>query len=191
VFWDRDSDLLGYIGPRKGEWAEWYNFFKFTGEPVLLGFNAAAYARRLEVLSNEAIVAENYPKWIIANFLVNNKNYTNKQGDLHDGEHIKYFTDYLVCKKVTGDSTHIINTKIAIKSKFSTKVKQGEEWVYFIALPKDIIYKNINIKGGYDYSSDGLNANSIRRYKSNTFILFKETKNVKMFIWLIMRLFKL
>jgi hypothetical protein len=101
------------------------------------------------------------------------------------------FTDYLVCKKVTGDSTHIINTKIAIKSKFSTKVKQGEEWVYFIALPKDIIYKNINIKGGYDYSSDGLNANSIRRYKSNTFILFKETKNVKMFIWLIMRLFKL
>lgn len=58
VFWDRESDLLGYIGPRKGEWAEWYNFFKFTGEPVLLGFNAATYARRLEALSNEAIVAD-------------------------------------------------------------------------------------------------------------------------------------
>ena len=44
VFWDADADLLGYVSPIKGRWAEWYSLARLTGEPILLGFNAAAYA---------------------------------------------------------------------------------------------------------------------------------------------------
>ncbi len=57
VFWPEESHLLGYIAANKGEWGEWLNIFHYTGAPVLLGFNAGSYARQLETLSDEAIVA--------------------------------------------------------------------------------------------------------------------------------------
>lgn len=56
VFWDAESDLIGYIAPNKGEWAEWLNLYKFIGQPILLAFNAGTYARALEPLADEAIV---------------------------------------------------------------------------------------------------------------------------------------
>ena len=58
VFWDADADLLGYVSPIKGRWAEWYSLARLTGEPILLGFNAAAYARELETLSDADVVAD-------------------------------------------------------------------------------------------------------------------------------------
>ena len=58
VFWDNDADLLGYVSPTKGHWCEWYNLAKHTGEPILLGFNAATHARELEQLSDAEVVAE-------------------------------------------------------------------------------------------------------------------------------------
>ncbi len=57
VFWDRDADVLNYISADKGRWAEWINLAKPTGEPILVGFNAATYARELEAMSDPEIVA--------------------------------------------------------------------------------------------------------------------------------------
>jgi monoamine oxidase len=58
VFWDADADVLGYVSPTKGHFCEWYSLAKHTGEPLLLGFNAAAHARELEARSDAEIVAE-------------------------------------------------------------------------------------------------------------------------------------
>lgn len=58
VFWDKAPDLLGYMGDNKGEWAEWLNINKVTGQPVLLCFNAGNYGRQLESFTDEKIVAE-------------------------------------------------------------------------------------------------------------------------------------
>ncbi len=56
VFWD-DAALLGYVGERKGEWAEWLNLDALLNAPILLGFNAGEYARTLETQSDVQIVA--------------------------------------------------------------------------------------------------------------------------------------
>ncbi len=56
TFWPKENDVLGYISTRKGEWTEWLNFYKYTGEPILLGFNAGDYGRRIEALSDEQII---------------------------------------------------------------------------------------------------------------------------------------
>lgn len=59
VFWDADADAIGWASPdADGRWAEWLNVAKVTGEPVLLGFNAAGYAEQLEVLSDEEVLAD-------------------------------------------------------------------------------------------------------------------------------------
>ncbi|MDQ6854021.1 MAG: FAD-dependent oxidoreductase [Actinomycetota bacterium] len=57
VFWDRDVDVINYISAEKGRWAEWINIAKYTGEPILLGFNAATYARELEGMPDEGVVS--------------------------------------------------------------------------------------------------------------------------------------
>jgi len=57
LFWDRDADVINYISPEKGRWAEWLNIAKYTGEPILVGFNAATYARELEAMTDADVVA--------------------------------------------------------------------------------------------------------------------------------------
>lgn len=57
VFWDEQAHLLGYIGERTGEWAEWLNLYPLLGQPVLLGFNAAGYGLAIESLEDADIVA--------------------------------------------------------------------------------------------------------------------------------------
>jgi monoamine oxidase len=58
VFWDADVDIIGYIGPKRGYFAEWINFYKYTGEPILLGFNASSVADELETLSDSEFIDE-------------------------------------------------------------------------------------------------------------------------------------
>lgn len=58
VFWDADVDIIGYVGPNRGYFAEWLNVAKFTGEPILLGFNAAAEADQIELLDDQQIIDE-------------------------------------------------------------------------------------------------------------------------------------
>ena len=56
VFWDKET-MIGYVAREKGRWCEWLNVHKFTGQPVLLGFNAGAYGVEIESESDEKIVA--------------------------------------------------------------------------------------------------------------------------------------
>jgi len=58
VFWDRDVDVISYVSPNRGRWSEWYDLSHHTDEPVLLGFNAATYARELEQHTDAEIVAD-------------------------------------------------------------------------------------------------------------------------------------
>lgn len=58
VFWDASVDWINYVpsGAKYGQWAEWVSFARPTGQPVLLGFNAAAFGREIEGWSDAAIV---------------------------------------------------------------------------------------------------------------------------------------
>ncbi len=59
VFWDADADAIGWTSPdADGRWAEWLNVAKATGEPVLLGFNAAGYAEQVEAMDDDEVVAD-------------------------------------------------------------------------------------------------------------------------------------
>lgn len=59
VFWDADADAIGWASPdADGRWAEWLNVAKVTGEPVLLGFNAAGYAEQVEARDDDEVVAD-------------------------------------------------------------------------------------------------------------------------------------
>ncbi|HMQ26018.1 MAG TPA: FAD-dependent oxidoreductase, partial [Acidimicrobiales bacterium] len=56
VFWDADADAIGWTSPdAEGRWAEWLNLAKVTGEPVLLGFNAAGYAEQVEAMGDDEV----------------------------------------------------------------------------------------------------------------------------------------
>lgn len=57
AFWDQGSDLLGFIPQAKGQWVEFLNIYKYTGSPILLGFNADSFGREIEIWTDEDIVA--------------------------------------------------------------------------------------------------------------------------------------
>lgn len=57
VVWDKEADLLGYIAEIKGEWAEYVNIYKVTGQPILLCFNAGEYGLAIEKMGDEEVVA--------------------------------------------------------------------------------------------------------------------------------------
>lgn len=58
VLWDRDAELIGYVGARRGQWAETLNLHPYTGHPILMMFNAGAYGARIERLSDQEVVAQ-------------------------------------------------------------------------------------------------------------------------------------
>jgi monoamine oxidase len=60
LFWeqDKDRDMILYIGQEKGHFSEWLNAFKYSGQPVLLGFNAGEYGAAIELKSDQEIVDE-------------------------------------------------------------------------------------------------------------------------------------
>lgn len=56
-FWP-EVDWLGVIDAVKGRWAEWLNLQPHTAQPILIGFNAAAYGHAVEARSDGEQVAE-------------------------------------------------------------------------------------------------------------------------------------
>lgn len=58
-FWDVQTDWINYIPSQvdKGHWAEWVSLARPTGQPILLGFNAAQFGREIEAWSDRDIVA--------------------------------------------------------------------------------------------------------------------------------------
>lgn len=73
-----------------------------------------------------------------------------------------YMWPYLISKKLKGDATHCIETKLITHNKirFSSKVKQAEEWFFFyqVGLHSKMFYHDHNstISDGYD-TQGGLN----------------------------------
>lgn len=57
VFWNSDVEILGHIDSQTGRWAESVNIAYYTGEPVLLMFNAAEFGLEIESWTDEQIVA--------------------------------------------------------------------------------------------------------------------------------------
>lgn len=55
-FWPEDVDWIEYISKNQGEWSEWVSFQNATQMPILLGFNAANYGKKIEKLSDKQIV---------------------------------------------------------------------------------------------------------------------------------------
>jgi monoamine oxidase len=58
AFWPKQPEIINYISSNKGEWNEWLNIFHYTNQPILLGFNAASYARTVESFSDEKTVQD-------------------------------------------------------------------------------------------------------------------------------------
>lgn len=58
AFWPKDCDWLAYAGETRGRWAEFFSLLRPTGLPILMGFNAAAYGRKIEAWSDAAIVED-------------------------------------------------------------------------------------------------------------------------------------
>ncbi|WP_374357234.1 flavin monoamine oxidase family protein [Chitinimonas sp.] len=58
VFWP-DTDWISYLPElaRRGQWEEWINIHRFSGQPVLLGFNAAQFGNEIESWRDADIVA--------------------------------------------------------------------------------------------------------------------------------------
>ena len=57
IAWPEDVDWIEWLGPRPGAWAQWVSLGRALKAPVLLGFNAAHQARRIEALDDRATVA--------------------------------------------------------------------------------------------------------------------------------------
>lgn len=56
VFWPKDSGWILYMGEEKGDWYEFLNIYHYTGEPVILLFNAGDDARKKEDIPDEKFV---------------------------------------------------------------------------------------------------------------------------------------
>ncbi len=56
-FWDKRKHFVDRIPEIKGVWSVFMNIYRYTKQPVLLGFNAGSYGRHLETLADGEIVA--------------------------------------------------------------------------------------------------------------------------------------
>jgi glycosyltransferase involved in cell wall biosynthesis len=146
-----------------------------------------------DALSEINIFLENYQKdndkklnWLITNLTFENGNKITKS-HINEG-FFSYFWDSLLFKRFTGDPTHTISIQKLKQTKFSEKIKNGEEWMFFAKIKSKAYYKNINTKITNGYSETGLTKNFKKTYFKNTFKIFFEISNLKMFVYLIFRL---
>ena len=58
VFWAEKYDWLGYIPTLNGRWAEWCSLSRQTGQPMLVGFNAADFGGQIEFWTDAMIVQD-------------------------------------------------------------------------------------------------------------------------------------
>ncbi len=57
-FWDTNTEIINWISQEHGRWNEWLNVAFYIDKPVLLGFNAADYAKKTEGWSDEEIIED-------------------------------------------------------------------------------------------------------------------------------------
>ncbi|MEM1295005.1 MAG: FAD-dependent oxidoreductase [Verrucomicrobiota bacterium] len=56
AFWPKAPELFGRLSAEKGHWALWLNLHHHLNEPILIGFNAATFAKATEGWSDQKIV---------------------------------------------------------------------------------------------------------------------------------------
>jgi monoamine oxidase len=57
VFWPADRDWIDFLGPVETLWADWTSYLPATGQPLLVGFNAARMADEVEGLDDRDTTA--------------------------------------------------------------------------------------------------------------------------------------
>lgn len=57
IFWPKEADWLAYAAEKRGQWTSFFNLWRPSGQPILMGFNAGAYGREIETFSDKEIVA--------------------------------------------------------------------------------------------------------------------------------------
>ncbi len=105
-----------------------------------------------------------------------------------------YFWDYLLGKKIIGDKTNTISTKLLfseLRPSFSKRVKNGEEWFFFCQLSPTFHYTSLPSTLTDGYATNGLNEYMQRTYNQNTWRLWREVKNMKTIIYLLLRIIKI
>lgn len=125
-------------------------------------------------------------KWLVTNRCLVDEKLTN---NIENKNKLSYLFDYLILKKFKGDATHIIKADIAKRIKFSKKIKNGEEWFYFIQIPGKIDYVDFDTTMSDGYDVDGLNQSMKDMYKLNTRVLWAELNGFKMFLYMVLRSF--
>lgn len=124
------------------------------------------------------------PDWLLTHRVKESESLTKVQSSKKE---YSYFLDYLLFKKIQGDATHCIARELAVKARFSSKIKNGEEWFYFIQIPSKITYAPLSTTMSEGYEEGGLNAHMQDTYKKNTKHLFSEVKNCKAIVYLTIR----
>lgn len=83
-----------------------------------------------------------------------------------------YSIDYLLLRHGKGDATHWIQTELSKAVRFSTRIRQAEEWLFFyqIGCKSSLFYHGHNSTITDGYSADGLNFR-IRSKKEQLLIL--------------------
>lgn len=99
-------------------------------------------------------------KWLVTNRKEVTGNIVTKA--LQDNKVYNYARDYLLGRKIKGDATHCIKSSLLKNIRFSTDIKQGEEWLFFFSLGQktNFLYKNINTTLTDGYAESGLNHRS-------------------------------
>ena len=57
VFWPADMDWIDFLGPVENLWADWTSYLPATGQPLIVGFNAARMADEVEALDDRDTTA--------------------------------------------------------------------------------------------------------------------------------------
>ncbi len=57
AFWPEGTDWIHFLGDVETLWADWTSYLTATGQPLLVGFNAAAMAEEIELLDDRATTA--------------------------------------------------------------------------------------------------------------------------------------
>ena len=55
VFWEKERHFFSYASKNAGEFANYLNYTRINGSPVLMGFNSGEYAERLEKLKDSEV----------------------------------------------------------------------------------------------------------------------------------------
>lgn len=58
VFWQQNTDWIGSVSEKPGEFCDWLSLHRTTKQPVLVGFNSGSFGRSIEQWEDAKIVAE-------------------------------------------------------------------------------------------------------------------------------------